>query len=478
MVVECDFLVKLKIYARFGHDSQVYNHISGDELAELRATLQYGIEAVRGFGGPRMDLIILLKLGQWLYQRAQDTTKTVERGFLEARIEALFKYSLSMLRMQSDSHSSVPFRRLFKYATANNLYEIDMEINALAEEAITFLADRYFKNKDYEECIEDLAGIRLPFATYFQAESYRKMTELANTTKKSKRAYLDRARECLLQTLDLLDAPNVDKNHPLKSIVNEDIKRLHMESRKIETNQSMSDSFVSANGRSDLDDSVVRVQREINSTLSTPVVVSANSERLERMIAEMMESLSLLKDDVSDIRTKVEQLSKQQDTKSLDPLDEYYDEDRQDDTFLSNASMYPMYTNRMMSLQQQRNAAALMFSAGYQQLGMNQTAGLNPYQAAALANAAPMTRNVPMPAQPPMQMPVHLAYNAAYLQDPAACVQPVSFCILISCSFRQITFLANFLLFSGTTGGCKRYSGATDYRAGSRVHAQAMEHRV
>lgn len=410
----------------------MYNHISGDELAELRATLQYGIEAVRGFGGPRMDLIILLKLGQWLYQRAQDTTKTVERGFLEARIEALFKYSLSMLRMQSDSHSSVvPFRRLFKYATANNLYEIEMEINALSEEAITFLADRYFKNKEYEECIEDLTGIRLPFATYFQAESYRKMTELANTTKKSKRVYLDRARECLLQTLDLLDAPNVDKNHPLKSIVNEDIKRLHMESRKIETNQSMSDSFVSANGRSDLDDSVVRVQREINSTQSTPVVVAANSERLERMIAEMMESLSLLKDDVSDIRIKVDQLSKQQDAKSLDPLDEYYDEDRQDDTLLSNASMYPMYTNRLSVLQQQqqRNAAALMFSAGYQQLGLNQTGGLNPYQAAAFANAASMTHNVALPPQPPMQMPVHLAYNAAYLQDPAAYVQPVSFWI-------------------------------------------------
>lgn len=405
------------------HFSQVYNNTSGDELAELRATLQYGIEAVRGFGGPRMDLIILLKLGQLFYHRAQDTSKTVERGFLEARTEALFKFSLNMLRMQSASrsNSNVPFRRLFKYATANSHYEIETEINSLAEEAITFLADRYFKNKEYEECIEDLAGIRLPFATYFQAESYRKMIELSNTPKKNKRVYVDKARDCLSQTLDLLDAPNVDKNHPLKAIVDEDIKRLHMESRKIETNQSMSDSFVSANGRSDLDDSIVRVQRDINTAISTPVVVPANNERLERMIHEMMESLTLLKDDVAEIRTKVNN------------IDTFLDNN---DTFLSNASMYPMYTNRLNSLnlqQQQRNAAALSVQQAaaaavalgnsynmpglngmYPPLGLNQTAGLNPYQAAAMANAATIssTRNASMPS---MQMhpgsPVQLPYG-------------------------------------------------------------------
>lgn len=391
----------------------MYNNISGDELAELRATLQYGIEAVRGCGSPRMDLLILLKLGQLFCQRTRDATKAVERGFLEARSEALFKFSLSMLRMQDESRSSasVPFRRLFKYTPASSQFEIDAEVNALAEEAITFLADRYFKSKEFEECIEDLSGIRLPFATYFQAESYRKLTELSNTPKKNKRVYLDRAREFLAQTLDLLEAPNVDKNHPLKAIVDEDIKRLHTESRKIETSQTMSDSFVSANGRSDLDDSVVRVQREAHSSRA-PVIVNANNEKLERMIVEMMESLTLLKEDVTDIRSKLnnieEQIAKQQDSKSLDPLDEYYDEDRQDDTFLSNASMYPMYTNRTLNAlqqqqqQQQRNAAAAFMYSNYQSLGLNQTAGLNPYQAAALANAASMSRNS-LP--PQMQMP-------------------------------------------------------------------------
>lgn len=227
------------------------NNISGDELSELRTTLQDGIEAVRGVGSPKVDLIILLKLGKIFYKRAQDTNRTVERGFLESRTEALFKYSLHMLRMQSSNRTIEPFRRLFKYAVGSNKSEIDTDSNNLAEEAITFLAGRYFKNNEFEECIEDFSGIKLPFATYFQAEAYRKMTELSNTPKKNKRAYFDKARDYLSQTIELLDAPNVDRNHPLKSIVDGDIKRLQHDSRKLETNQSLNDSFVSANGTLD-----------------------------------------------------------------------------------------------------------------------------------------------------------------------------------------------------------------------------------
>lgn len=394
-------------------------------MAELRATLQYGIEAVRGVGSPKIDLIILLKLGQLFYKRSQESNKTVERGFLEARTEALFKYSLYMLRMQNSSRTSIePFRRLFKYAVSNSQFEIDTEINTLSEEAITFLAGRYFKNNEYEECIEDLAGIKLPFATYFQAESYRKMTELTNTPKKNKRAYLEKAKDYLSQTLDLLDAPNVDKNHPLKSIVDADIKRLQHESRKLETNQSMTDSFVSANGRSDLDDSIARYQRDTTSI--TPVAVAHNGT-IERLIREMMESLTLLKDDVADVRNKVqnieEQLSKQQDAKSVDPLDEYYftEEDLQQtaNSFLNNTSMYTntsrMNTSNAFSGQQPRtpqygvqpsaalnspyNMSPLYNSALYQQMGLN---SINPYQAA-LANAAAIAPNRNQ-IMPPLQM--------------------------------------------------------------------------
>lgn len=312
---------------------QVYNNASGDDLAAIRATLQHGIEAVRGVGNPKMDLIILLKLGQLFSKRAQNSTKSIERSFFEDRSEALFKFSLQMLRMQNSSRSNEPYRRLFKFATGSSYFEIDSEVNSLAEEAITFLAGRYFRNNAFEECAEDFAGIKLPFATYFQAESYRKMTEFSNTPKKNKRTFLDKARDCLKQTVDLLDGPNVDKNHPLKSIIDGDIERLQNETRKLETNQTMTDSFVSANGRSDLDDSNDRIDRETE--VVTPVP-QANYDNLERLIRQVIESLAILKDDVNEKMIEINErlqdiednLSKEQDDiPSADEEDYYYGND-------------------------------------------------------------------------------------------------------------------------------------------------------
>lgn len=172
-----------------------------------------------------MDLIILLKLGQIFAEKAKKTSKSIENGFLGDRSESLFKLALCMLRTQNSSRSlSEPFRRLFKYSVGSNYFEIEQEVNKLAEDAILFVTCRYFNKHAFEECIEDLAGIKLPFATYSQAQAYRKMTEISDTPRKNKRAYLDKARDLLKQTIDLLDGPNVDKDHPLKPVIEEEIK--------------------------------------------------------------------------------------------------------------------------------------------------------------------------------------------------------------------------------------------------------------
>lgn len=390
-------------------------------MADLRATLQHGIEAVRCVGTPKMDLIILLKLGQIFSKRAQKASKTIERGFFEDRCEALFKFSLHMLRMQTTSRStSEPFRRLFKYATGNNFFEIEHEVNALSEEAITFLASRYFNKNAFEECIDDFAGIKLPFATYFQAESYRKLTEISDTPKKNKRAYLDKARDYLKQTIDLLDGPNVDKNHPLKSIVDEDIKRLQNETRKLETNQSMSDSFVSANGRSDLEESMAHNRYDREAETATPVP-HGGYDNIERMIRQMMESLNILKEDVAEVRNRVQNIEEQlnkDDGDDIDVYDDYLEEElhNQMERNLNNTSMMANVSRNQTFNQQtpkssqipknslQLNEHGTPTSVPFphqSQMGLNnpyntnplmnnvygQMQGLNPYQAALAANS-------------------------------------------------------------------------------------------
>lgn len=358
-------------------------------MAELRATLQHGIEAIRGVGNPKMDLIILLKLGQLFSKRAQQSTKSIERAFFEDRSEVLFKFALYMLRMQNSSRSTEPYRRLFKYPIGNSYFEIDAEVNNLAEEAITFLAGRYFKKNAYEECIEDLSGIKLPFATYFQAESYRKMTEFSDTPKKNKRIFLDKAREYLKQTLELLDGPNVDKNHPLKSIVDEDIKRLQNETRKLETNQTLTDSFVSANGRSDLDDTNERLDRHIE--VVTPVP-QGNYDNVERLIRQVIESLAILKDDVNDVRNRVQNIEERLNKESDDipSVDDDYnylmnDEPTQnpnDSSMLVNMSRTVNYQSPLprqpvlnQPQQQQRNPLLQHQSP---MAGMNNSFNMNP----------------------------------------------------------------------------------------------------
>lgn len=251
-----------------------------------------------------MDLIILLKLAQLFTKRVQTSNNTNERNFCEDRATSLSRFALFMFRTKNNSRSVEPFRRLFKYGVGNSFFEIDTEINRLTEEAITFLADQRFKMDAYEECIEDLAGIKLPYATYFQAASYRKLAESGDIPK-NKRAYLEKAKECLKQTLDLLDGPNVAKNHALKSIVDEDIKRLQSDSRKLDTSQCLTDSFVSANGRSDLDESLhnSRIDRDV----ATPVAgYSINNENVERLLHQVIESVATLCNDVAFVRNDVD----------------------------------------------------------------------------------------------------------------------------------------------------------------------------
>lgn len=297
------------------------NLSTSDDLSEVRATLQYGIEAVRGVGGPKMDLLICLKLGQFFVSRTQQpAVRSTDKIYLESRAEALFKFALHMLRMKN-SGSLGQFRPLFKY-TAQNAFETDCAINAAAEEAVTFVASRYFQAGEYQECIDELQNIQLPFATYFLAESYRKLGQATNTPKKNQRVHIEKAKDYLQQTLELLDHPHVDKNHALRSIIHDDLKSLHQQISKHEVSftngnhlperDSLNDSTLSASGRS----------RSARDTRSTD---QPKFDELKMMMTKMMETLSIVQDDVLDVRTRLgqmeEKLNRRQESDLATPSD-------------------------------------------------------------------------------------------------------------------------------------------------------------
>lgn len=302
---------------------QVYKNLSTDNLAELRANLQYGIEAVRGINGPKIDMIIVFKLGQIFVARAQDIVKPIEKGFLEARAENIYKYGLNMVKMNNKGVLE-PFRKYFKYAKAKTSV-VEREISNAAEDAVSYLASRYFKKAEYEELIEELTGVQLPFATYLQAEAYRKLDEANKTPKKAKRMYLDRASECLNQTLNLLKNTETNPEHPLNSIIHTELKRLQQATMKFinegtpVTGHNNSSTYEDAEAEFYHDISlsatpaVNRSRREAN---ATSLIASPRNTEVENLVKQMANTLTFVKEELVDM-IKPEMLSMRKEITSL-----------------------------------------------------------------------------------------------------------------------------------------------------------------
>lgn len=196
------------------------------------------------------------------------------------------------------------YRPLFKY-TAQNAFETDCAVNAAAEEAVTFIASRYFQAGEYQECIDELQNIQLPFATYFLAESYRKLGQATNTPKKNQRNHVEKAKDFLQQTLELLDHPHVDKNHALRSIVHDDLKSLQQQLSKHEVSFTNGNHVVE---REMLNDSSLSASGRSRSVRETRAVEQPKFDELKMMMTKMMETLSIVQDDVLDVRTRLGQM--------------------------------------------------------------------------------------------------------------------------------------------------------------------------
>ncbi|KAJ6635177.1 E3 SUMO-protein ligase RanBP2 [Pseudolycoriella hygida] len=380
---------------------KVCKNISAGHLAEIRQQLQYGIEAVRGVGGPKMDTIICLKLGQIFLKRTQNSSKVVERGFLEARAMALFKFGLHMIKTQNGRTIE---SRLFKYATGHDV-ESERDVDNLAEEAIAHIASHYFKSNDYEGCIDELTNVQLPYATYFISKAYRRMEESNQTPKKNKRIYIDKVNEYLQQTLSLLDRLNADQKHDLRGMVQSDMKQLQQHTTSLNNSFANGISFADVS----LNESFSHRQRH-DSTIH-----AVSSDELEKLMKKMWEMLVFVKDEVANVRDKLEfmedkiiqideQLNKKQDANAIDAagLDEILnmDEEIQAHAFINNASMFPNYGQQRIHTPNQMLPPTMVpgvagaqhlnpysnqyYNGVYHQMNMNQYQALLPPQRTSL----------------------------------------------------------------------------------------------
>lgn len=327
---------------------KIYKNISGDNLAQLKATLQFGIEAVRGIDTPKVDLIILLKLAEILLKRSRSSEKMDEKRHLELRVESIYKFSLKMLRNKDSDN----LRRVFKFNSLN--YNVDREVDKLAEDAVTYLAGIYFKKGEFKECIEDFNGLVLPFASYFKAEAYKKLDELNKTPKKNKKIYMEKTREHLMDTLNLLESnDNFDRSHPLHSIIQGELKRLQFSTS---VNDDMGSHNNSLNGGitdeevfQDAFSSSFRNRRDAQFSQS----IQHQNIELENLIRKMSDVVLIVKDDVlmirndvSDIKDRLEKIEENLISKKSTPSeDDAATAEVLNDMYMAMEEMNPNYLN-------------------------------------------------------------------------------------------------------------------------------------
>lgn len=288
---------------------KMYKNINVENMAQLKATLQFGIEAVRGIDSPKIDLIILLKLGDILLLRS-NCCKPEEKRHLEIRVEYIYKFAMKMMK----NHEVMDSMRLFKFITNN--YDFDQEVEQLTGSAIGYLSGVYFKRDEYKEFIDELTGVQNVWAHFFRSEAYRKLDELGKTPRKAKKFYTEKARESLIETLALLDKnENIDKDNPLRMRVEKDLKKLQYDlSSSFCNNEEFDLHNTSQNGYVDdeifhnASSSSFRGRRDMSSYAT---MINHNHEKfseIESVIRKLNDLIISVKDDILSVRNDITSL--------------------------------------------------------------------------------------------------------------------------------------------------------------------------
>lgn len=367
-------------------------------MVELRATIQHGLEAVRGAGTPKMDLTISLRLGQLFAARAAMAVKQADRLLLDARADALFKFGLHLLRQRADG-TLTETQYMFRAPSVAS----ESAVTAAAEEAVTYVASRYIQQHAYQACIDEMVGIALPSATYSVAESYRKLeqSQTSSASRQMRRTMLEKAREALLETQDLLDQPYIDRTHSLRQLVPDEMRSLQIQIGRLAIGgaggSNVNASFTNGSGGGDDNNypshnesasSLNRSRRQTTTMLPAAVAMNADlpnprADELKHLLTQIMEQLSIMQEDMVVVRSRLGNIEDRLPAveSASNPLEDYFLEEE-----LNQQQQQQQQQTSIMH--HQRTAATMLANNPYAQFaattnssvpmmgGLNQ---INPY---------------------------------------------------------------------------------------------------
>jgi len=225
------------------YSKQEDNNISN--ISELRQELQQGLEVVRCIGNHGLHPVLLIHLARMFHHRAvQAKEKEDEEDVLpwDARSDMYWTAAIPLLeRLQNNQTLRMSPSKLFNYQGK------EMSTNEIAdalEEGKFQLAQRFMREKQFEQAIDALQSLKYPEASFQQYQIYRIFADdiINNTPRESLTSemrsqhiiMLSKARNCLYLTLDRLRSPGINPKHPLNAELADHIATVENKLKRID----------------------------------------------------------------------------------------------------------------------------------------------------------------------------------------------------------------------------------------------------
>ncbi|KAG7199455.1 hypothetical protein KM043_014081 [Ampulex compressa] len=219
--------------------------LEGD-IGEIRQELQRGLEVVRCIGNHGLHPSLIVHLARIFHHRVKilkDKDKEhTDIPALEARCEVYWSTAIPLLeRLQNNQTIRITSPKLFNYQgkEMNNV-----ELTNALEEGRLLLAQRFLRDKQYEQAIEALQDLKCPEASFQQGQIYKMLADeivssmpresLTSEMRSQHIIMLSKARNCLYLTLDRLRSPGINPKHPLNSELCTHISDIENELKRID----------------------------------------------------------------------------------------------------------------------------------------------------------------------------------------------------------------------------------------------------
>ncbi|KAJ8686803.1 hypothetical protein QAD02_022597 [Eretmocerus hayati] len=224
-----------------------------EDIGENRQVLQRGLEVIRCIGNHGLHPVVLVHLARIFNHRAkvlkEKHYESANIPALEARSELYWAAAVPLLeRLQNNQNIRSSHSKLFEYIgkDMNN-----MELTHAIEEGKLALAQKFVRDKLYEQAIEALQALKCPEASFEQGKIYKLLADETmnsspkeSVTSEMRHLYfsiLSKARNSFYLTLDRLRSPDADPKHPLNAELCIHITSIENELKRIDPDMMCND---------------------------------------------------------------------------------------------------------------------------------------------------------------------------------------------------------------------------------------------